>query len=127
MVQEGRHTRHLLPGGFAPLTCQPVVPSALVVGRRPACDFFNEPVFEHLLDRTVKGARAQLDLATATLGDVQHDSVSVEWLVGQCNQDVEDRWGHGPFGKQRLWHDTATISDSGYIRKSMLLGALRER
>jgi hypothetical protein len=46
----------------------------------------------------------------------------VEWLVGQCNQDLENRWGHRPFGKQRLWHDTATISDGGYIRKSMLLG-----
>jgi hypothetical protein len=70
MIQERRHTCHLLPGGVAAVTRQPVVPSSLVVGGRPARDFFDQTVFEHLLDGAVQRAGAQFDFAVAAFGDV---------------------------------------------------------
>ena len=104
---------------------QPVVPPALVVGRGAAGDFLDPRVFEHLLDRAVQRAGAQLDLAIAALSDIQHDPVSMEWSVGQRDENLEDRWRHRPLRQQRLRHDPHYIGariypqvDTSWCRKS---------
>jgi hypothetical protein len=112
LTQERPHACHLLSGGLTAVACQPVVPPSLVIAdARRARRLFDETVLEHLLDRAVQSAWTQLDLAVASFGDVQHDSVPVKRLVGQCDEDLENRWGHRALREQRLRHGNGNYID----------------
>ena len=75
-----------MPSPVAPLhALRASAGSSAGARRRPprAWGFLDPAVFEQLLDRAYKRAGAQFDLAVAALGDIQHDPVSVERLIGQ--------------------------------------------
>ena len=50
-------------------------------------------LFEHASDRPVQRARAQLERAVRSRGDVLHDGVAVAVLVGDGDEDVKHRDG----------------------------------
>ena len=105
MVQEGRHACHLLSRSFTPFAGQTVYRrrSSSTVARPGTSSI--QPSSSICLIEPYQRAGAQLDLAIAALSDIQHDPVSMEWLVGQRDENLEDRWRHRPLRQQRLRHD----------------------
>ena len=81
------------PRHFQAKRRQPVVaPSRIVFVRlRPRGALFDEAALEQPLDSGVERARCQLHLAPGAVADVLNDGVAVEVLVGQGQENLEDR------------------------------------
>ena len=81
----------LASGGMAARGRQAIVAAPFVVmfGIGPLLQFLDQALFQEALDRAVKGAGAQPDLAIGPFGDVLQDGVAVPVGFGQGHQDVK--------------------------------------
>lgn len=71
-----------------------IVAAALVVKVRvgPVSGLFNQPQLQHLADRSIQHARAQLQFALGARGDFALNRIAVSFAPAEGQKDVEDGW-----------------------------------
>src|SRR5439155_23243026 len=74
--------------------------------------FFNEPVLNESLDRSIESARAETHFAFRSRGHLFHDAVTMQLPVGQGEENGEYRDGQ--------WQQTLRISFHFFHVRSIL-------